>query len=54
MNHGAQVTENRRQVTEIRGQMSEVRKFRVPAEWEKHEATWLGWPHNNEDWPGKL
>ena len=25
----------------------------IPAEWEKHEATWIGWPHNNEDWPGK-
>ena len=26
----------------------------MPAEWEKHEATWLGWPHNPNDWPGKL
>lgn len=26
----------------------------MPAEWEKHEATWLGWPHNVEDWPGKI
>ena len=26
----------------------------MPAEWEKHEATWLGWPHNAEDWPGKF
>src|ERR1700723_1945662 len=26
----------------------------MPAEWEKHEATWLGWPHNPTDWPGKL
>ena len=34
--------------------MSEVRKLRIPAEWEKHEATWLGWPHNKEDWPGKF
>jgi len=24
----------------------------VPAEWQRHEATWLGWPHNKEDWPG--
>ncbi len=29
-------------------------KFRIPAEWEKHEATWLGWPHNKEDWPGRI
>jgi agmatine deiminase len=28
--------------------------YRIPAEWEKHEATWLGWPHNKEDWPGKI
>jgi len=26
----------------------------MPAEWERHEATWLGWPHNPTDWPGKL
>ena len=26
----------------------------MPAEWEKHAATWLGWPHNETDWPGKL
>jgi agmatine deiminase len=25
-----------------------------PAEWEGHEATWLGWPHNTNDWPGKF
>src|SRR5713101_3483644 len=29
-------------------------KFSMPAEWEPHEATWLGWPHNPTDWPGKL
>ncbi|MCA9419377.1 MAG: agmatine deiminase family protein [Nitrospira sp.] len=28
--------------------------FRMPAEWEQHEATWLGWPHNTKDWPGKM
>jgi len=28
--------------------------YAMPAEWEKHEATWLGWPHNATDWPGKL
>jgi agmatine deiminase len=28
--------------------------FSMPAEWEKHEATWLAWPHNETDWPGKL
>ncbi len=28
--------------------------FRQPAEWEPHRATWLGWPHHEGDWPGKL
>jgi agmatine deiminase len=28
--------------------------FSMPAEWEPHQATWLGWPHNRTDWPGKL
>src|SRR5436309_16034430 len=27
---------------------------RWPAEWEKHDATWLAWPHHEPDWPGKL
>ncbi len=26
----------------------------MPAEWEPHEATWIGWPHNRADWPGKF
>ncbi len=26
----------------------------MPAEWEPHEATWLGWPHERTDWPGKF
>ncbi len=26
--------------------------FRMPAEWEPHEATWLSWPHKLESWPG--
>jgi len=28
--------------------------FSMPAEWEKHEATWLAWPHHAPDWPDKL
>jgi len=28
--------------------------FRMPAEWEIHEATWLAWPHEAADWPGKF
>jgi agmatine deiminase len=31
-----------------------ARGFSMPAEWESHEATWIGWPHNPTDWPGKL
>jgi agmatine deiminase len=27
---------------------------RMPAEWEPHRATWLGWPHELTDWPGKF
>jgi agmatine deiminase len=26
----------------------------MPAEWEIHEATWIGWPHELTDWPGKF
>jgi agmatine deiminase len=28
--------------------------FCMPAEWERHEATWLSWPHELTDWPGKF
>ncbi len=28
--------------------------YTMPAEWETHSATWLGFPHNRTDWPGKL
>ena len=26
----------------------------MPAEWEPHDATWIGWPSNPTDWPGKI
>ena len=26
----------------------------MPAEWAPHRATWLVWPHNRSDWPGKI
>ncbi len=26
----------------------------MPAEWAPHQATWLAWPHNVSDWPGKF
>jgi len=28
--------------------------YRMPAEWETHDATWIAWPHHEPDWPGKL
>lgn len=28
--------------------------FRMPAEWEPHAATWIAWPHNRADWPGRF
>ena len=28
--------------------------YRMPAEWEPHEATWLAWPHERTDWPDKF
>ena len=26
-------------------------KVRWPAEWERHEGTWMSWPHNRGTWP---
>jgi agmatine deiminase len=26
----------------------------MPGEWEPHSATWIAWPHNRSDWPGKF
>jgi len=28
--------------------------YRFPAEWSAHAATWLAWPHERSDWPGKF
>lgn len=30
------------------------RDYRMPAEWEPMAATWLAWPHNRSDWPGRF
>ncbi len=27
-------------------------RYRMPAEWAPHAATWIAWPHNPDDWPG--
>lgn len=29
-------------------------KYRWPAEWAPHDATWIAWPHHEADWPGKF
>src|SRR5688572_32387364 len=36
------------------GRVNGTVKFRMPAEWERHRATWIAWPHHEPDWPGKL
>ena len=28
--------------------------YRMPAEWEPQKSTWIAWPHNKSDWPGKF
>jgi agmatine deiminase len=34
--------------------MEAAASYRMPAEWEPHAATWIAWPHNRGDWPGKF
>jgi agmatine deiminase len=34
--------------------LAEGTTLRMPAEWERHDATWIAWPHHEPDWPGKL
>jgi agmatine deiminase len=34
--------------------MSNPLSYQMPAEWEPHAATWLAWPHERTDWPGKF
>ncbi|HSM93337.1 MAG TPA: agmatine deiminase family protein [Anaeromyxobacteraceae bacterium] len=36
------------------GRTPAAQGFAMPAEWERHEATWLSFPHNAADWPGKF
>lgn len=31
-----------------------MNSFQLLAEWNNHEATWMGWPYNKTDWPGKF
>ena len=40
---------------EMKGQETpEKMGYRMPGEWEAHAGTWLGWPHELTDWPGKF
>ncbi|HUS18310.1 MAG TPA: agmatine deiminase family protein [Terriglobales bacterium] len=41
------------QVT-LRSDTPAAEGYRMPAEWEQHSSTWIAWPHNPEDWPGKF
>jgi agmatine deiminase len=41
-------------LSEIMSSTPQELGYRMPAEWDRHEATWLAWPHNPEDWPGKF
>jgi agmatine deiminase len=34
--------------------IDQISGFHFPAEWAKHTATWLSWPHKEESWPGKI
>ncbi|MBU6282280.1 agmatine deiminase family protein [bacterium] len=36
------------------GQTPRALGYRWPAEWERHDATWLAWPHKRDSWPGKF
>ncbi len=33
---------------------SDPTHYRMPAEWEPHEATWWSWPHSEDTWPHEL
>jgi len=34
--------------------MNEATDYLMPAEWETHAGTWIAWPHQRADWPGKF
>lgn len=31
-----------------------TRGYAMPPEWAPHRATWIAWPHETRDWPGKF
>ena len=41
-------------MTRAADRASPAHRYRMPAEWARHEATWLSWPHNPDTWPGCL
>ena len=43
-----------RHATGLRPTTPAEQRFVMPAEWAPHRATWIAWPHNRSDWPGKL
>ena len=36
------------------GRSARAARAVMPAEWEPHESTWLAFPHNVSDWPGRF
>ena len=38
----------------IKGETPRALGYAMPAEWSRHRATWLSWPHNRETWPNQL
>lgn len=34
--------------------MNAKSNYHMPAEWESHRSTWIAWPHEETDYPGKL
>ncbi len=42
------------QASEAQRRTAEDIHLHMPAEWAAHEATWLAWPHERSDWPGKF
>src|SRR5436190_12652749 len=41
-------------LVEVAMSESEGNIERWPAEWEPHARTWIAWPHQRDDWPGKF
>ena len=52
--YGSRVTSSSRKSQSSDSGTPAERGYRMPAEWEPHESTWLAWPHFRGDWPGKF